>query len=72
MHTEQSNAYKTIRKVTIKECEWLDKAIPKGKIIYAYTGHTYGCISSKGKSFSFIYGELPFFELPLDSFEKIN
>ena len=59
--------YQLIRKVTVKECHWLDEDIEKGTEVYKYRNHTYGCISSLGVACTMEEGKTPFFELPLDS-----
>ena len=61
------NKYILIRKVTKKECDWLEKDFEIGDIVYEYTGYTYGCISHRGTAFTIIPDETPFFELPNDS-----
>lgn len=61
---------KIIRDVTKKECPWLEKDIKAGTEVYPYTGHTYGCITSKGAPVTFGPHQLPFFEVPIDALEK--
>ena len=58
---------KMIRDVTKEEYQYLDKDIKKGEIVYEYYGHTYGCIGPKGIAITFVKGETPFYEVPIDS-----
>jgi len=60
------------RKVTIKECWWLDDNIPAGTIVYRYDGCTYGCCTDNGIACSFEDGKTPFFELPLNALMNYN
>ena len=60
-------AYTLTRNVTKKECDWLDRSLKKGEIVYEYTGPTYGCISGNGSAFTLTKNETPFFELPDDA-----
>ena len=64
--------YRLTRDVTIDECSWLDRCFLKDEIVYSYPGPTYGCISDSGFAFTEEKEKLPFFELPLDSIEKIS
>jgi hypothetical protein len=36
------------REVTMRECHWLQADLPKGKVVYEYTGHAYNCTSASG------------------------
>lgn len=58
-----------IRDVTKEECPWLDQDFKKGKIVYKYNGYTNGCISPDRTAFTEIENEIPFFQLPNDSFK---
>lgn len=59
------------REVTIEECDWLDKNIKSGTIVYKFYGTTYGCVGSSGMAVTFSKeGDNPFFELPYDSLQK--
>ena len=58
------------RRVTKKECFWLEHPVKKGTVVYAYRGATYGCIGS-GKAICFEPGG-PFTELPLDALSKTD
>jgi len=64
--------YKVTRDVTKEECFWLDETVIKGTIVYPFYGCTYGCISDNGIAVSLISDVNPFFELPLNSLEKIE
>jgi hypothetical protein len=66
------SAYKLIRDVTKKECDWLDRTFKKGEVVYEYRGCVYGCISYKGNAFTLEQDRTPFFELPNDSVTKLN
>lgn len=55
------------RDVTISECPWLDQDLPKGTQVWTYDGHTYGCVSSKGRAVTAKAAETPFFEVPVDA-----
>jgi len=57
------------RDVTTEECHWLRNDIPKGTVVFEYTGCTYGCIDS-GVAVS-MTGGTPFFELPYDALTKV-
>lgn len=50
--------------VTKKECPWLDKDLKKGKVVYEYTGYTYGVIGRMGVAVSDQSGKGPFYEVP--------
>lgn len=54
------------RDVTPEECSWLAYTHYEGDEVFAYHGHTYGCISS-GIACSEKENETPFFELPKDA-----
>jgi len=64
--------FKIIRKVTMQECDWLSCDIEKGEIVFEYTGHTYGCISSEGTACTYREVAEPFFEIPNDALEEIK
>jgi len=69
--------YKVKRKVTVKECDWLDNDIQEDTIVYKYYGHTYGCISHKGMAITFSPHKVDnvnstFYELPRDALELVN
>ncbi len=51
------------RAVTKEECPWLNKDLKKGKVVYKYTGYTYGCIG-RGVAVSDKPGKTPFYEVP--------
>lgn len=59
------------RDVTMKECDWLERDYKKGKLLYLYSGHTYGCIDS-GVACTEIRGRTPFFEIPLGSYKLME
>jgi hypothetical protein len=59
--------YSLTRDVTREECDWLDWDLPAGKLVYEWTGHTYGAITREGIAVTEQPGELPFFELPYDA-----
>jgi hypothetical protein len=67
-----SAPYVTNRKITRKECPWLDKPIAVGTLVFRYNGHTYGCISKNGIAVTENCDELPFFELPRDAVNKVT
>ena len=46
---------------------YLPGCIVKGKVVYKYTGYTYGLISRDGVAVSDQPGETPFYEVPGDS-----
>lgn len=64
--------YRLIREVTTDECNWLGRCFLKNDIVYSYPGPTYECISDSGWAFTEEKETLPFFELPLNSIEKIK
>lgn len=67
------NKFKLNRKVTISECDWLDRDFEKGEIVYEFTGSTYGCISYLGIACTLDEnGRGEFFELPSDALDKID
>lgn len=45
--------------------------VAKGEILYAFSGHTYGCIESPNWAVSEKPGEHPFYEFPFDAIEEI-
>jgi hypothetical protein len=51
--------------------DWLTEDIPKGTVLYEFTGVTYGCISPDGIACSVYEGENPFMEIPIDALEEI-
>lgn len=57
----------TTRVVTVDECLWLHEDISADTVVYKYTDHTYGCISSSGVAVTFKEGVEPFMELPKDA-----
>ena len=65
--TQQSYTRRLIRDVTKEECPWLHADMKVGDVVYSYLNYTYGCIGSDGEAFSMVFGEDPFFELPIDS-----
>lgn len=62
--------FQLTRRVSKKECPWLDRAFRKGEIVHEYRGFTYGCIGA-GVACSFDGGN-PFFELPRDALVAIT
>jgi|WetSurSiteA1Bulk_404760.scaffolds.fasta_scaffold00195_28 hypothetical protein len=70
MEYQECIVYEVTRDLTIDECFWLEKAIPKGTIVFKFYGYTYGCISSEGIAVSFIPNENPFFEVPLSAVKE--
>ena len=60
------------RDVTVAECNWLHRNYKKNEVVYSYSGYTYGCISPKGKPFTEVEGQTPFFELPYDAITFIE
>lgn len=60
--------YELTRRVTKKECPWLDRAMKKGEVVHRYSGATYGCIGA-GIACS-LDGGNPFFELPTDALRE--
>lgn len=62
-------AYRVNRDITKKECPWLDNTIEKTSLVWEYTGHTYGCISSTGTAVTLEMNTTPFFELPTNCLE---
>lgn len=61
--------FQLTRDLTKAECPWLKADLREGTIVHEYTGHTYGCISSKGIACS-RDGGTPFFELPREALES--
>lgn len=59
-------AFNLNRKVTRKECPWLERDLLMGEEVFEYTGYTYGCIGT-GKAVTFEEGKTPFFEVPRDA-----
>lgn len=41
--------------------------LPKGSVVYLYSGYCYGCIAPGGIAVSVVEDETPFFEIPEDS-----
>lgn len=56
--------YFTRKRITKKECPWLDKSLPKGLKVYPYYGATYGCVSPSGIAVTLVDDQTPFFEIP--------
>lgn len=46
---------------------WLPKTWKRGKHVFEYHGHTYGCISPDGVAVSEVEGKGPFYEVPENS-----
>lgn len=58
------------RDVPLKECDWLDGNLKKGKIVYEYNGPSYGCRGlNNGVMVSDRPGRTPAYELPEDAIE---
>lgn len=65
--------YEVVRKITTKECHWLNEDVKQGTLVYKFCGHTYGCIGPKGIAVTLSpEGDNPFFELPYDSIIEIR
>ena len=47
------------------------ETIPKDKIVYEYQGCTYNCISPDGVAVTDKLGEIPFYEMPINSLREI-
>lgn len=65
-----SRQFKLLRRVTKKECPWLDRSFKKGEVVHEFTGHTYGCIGA-GIACS-LDGNNPFFELPINALVAVS
>ena len=57
------------RPLTSTECPWLTEDIQEGKVVFLYTGHTYGCVSHAGIAVTDKPDEDPFYEVPRDCVE---
>lgn len=55
------------RKLSAKEYVWLKKTLKKGKVVYLYTGQTFGCVSDDGVAITRKPDKTPFFEVPRDA-----
>jgi len=69
--------YKVKRKITIKECDWLDNDIQEGTIVYKFYGHTDGYIGPNGTAITFSPHkadnvDTAFYELPRDALELVD
>lgn len=53
-----------VRDIARSECPWLDGNLPKGKVVYGYINHTYGCIGPGGIAVSDEPDKTPFYEIP--------
>lgn len=49
-----------------KDYKWLEYDLPKGLVVYKYSGSTYGCISGNGVAVISDLNEV-FFQVPKDS-----
>ena len=52
------------RTLTLSECEWLDGPLREDTVVFEYTGHTYGCISTPGIAITLESGKTPFIQVP--------
>lgn len=62
--------FQLVRRVTKKECPWLNRPFRKGEVVHEFTDCTYGCIGD-GIACS-LDGNTPFFELPRDALRPIS
>lgn len=63
---------KTNRLITIEECPWIPRDLPKGTPVFKYDKCTYGCIGIGNGIAVSLTGddEDPFLELPHSSIDK--
>ncbi len=57
-----------VRRISRRECPWLERDLRPGSVVYKYGGPTYGVIA-RGIAVSDRPGETPFYEVPLDAVE---
>ena len=67
---EMAKVLKTTRLVTMDECPWLDADLPKGTMVWSYSGATYGVVSPCGVAVTAKAAESPCFELPSDALKE--
>lgn len=70
MRSQEPMRFKLTRRVTKKECPWLDRPMKSGEVVHRYNGATYNCIGV-GVACS-IDGKTPFFELPRDALQPLT
>jgi hypothetical protein len=64
-------ALRVTRKVTKRECDWLDFDFKEGDIVYGF-GASMGTVSVNGWAVTVEPNEHPFYELPLDALEAVQ
>ncbi len=71
MKRKSSSIFIVWRKLSRRECPWLERDCHPVEVFYLYEGPTHGCVSSFGLAVTEVYGETPFLEIPKNALLKL-